>query len=40
MEDCGGVSLVDEVNGLAGSGDIDGTGGRETAEGDSVDAGG
>lgn len=40
MEDCGGVSLVDEMDGLACSGDVDGTGGREAAKGDSVGAGG
>lgn len=31
---------MDEVGGLAGSGDVDGAGGREAAEGDSVGAGG
>lgn len=40
MEDRGGMSLVDEVDGLAGSGDVDGASGREAAEGDSVGAGG
>lgn len=40
MEDRSGMSLVDKIDGLAGSGNVDGTGGREAAEGDSVGAGG